>query len=72
MSNNNISITDYLGLCLCVYLCIYLHNHLYLCAHLCIYLYFNVYRQLRCNMGGIAETSGAWSDLPASRCRQRQ
>ena len=61
------SINEYI----CVYFCIYLHNHLYLCAHLCIYLYFDVYRQLRCNMRGIAETSGAWSDLLGPKCHQR-
>ena len=56
------SINEYM----CVYFCIYLHNHLYLCVHLCVYLhFFFFYRQLRCNMHEIAETSGAWRDMLA-------
>ena len=47
-------------------------NYCFCCCYCCIDLYFSFYLQLRCNMRGIAETSGAWSDLPASRCRQRQ
>ena len=38
-------------------------NYCFCCCYCCIDLYFSFYLQLRCNMRGIAETSGAWSDL---------
>ena len=46
-------------------------NYCFCCCYCCIDLYFSFYLQLRCNMRGIAETSGAWSDLLGPKCRQQ-